>query len=266
MSGAQKTVTLDDLQAYLDGELEAARRDDVESHLSKHPEDAARIESYRAQDAALRDALMGITEEPVPDRLIAALTDAPPRSPMPWWANIAAALLLLAIGGAIGWGVGNLPGPPAAQVAFLDSAVAAHRTFAVEERHPVEVSAAEMDVLRSWLSERLGTNLMPPDLGRAGLTLVGGRLLPASKGPAAVLLYETAEGDRITCYITAKAEQLKPGQIYRVEGGGDDKTGVLAWPTKKFDYAIAVSNPEGREQLVQVAKLVNEELSKSENW
>jgi anti-sigma factor RsiW len=41
--------------------------------------------------------------------------------------------------------------------AVFDDAIAAHRTFSVETRHPVEVGAYEEAHLVQWLSKRLGT-------------------------------------------------------------------------------------------------------------
>ena len=42
-------VTEDELHVYVDGELPADRRDAVETWLSNHPEDAARVAAWRAQ-------------------------------------------------------------------------------------------------------------------------------------------------------------------------------------------------------------------------
>ena len=54
----------------------------------------------------------------------------------------------------------------------------------VEVRHPVEVGGSERDHLQQWLSKRVGYQVSPPQLDKAGLKLVGGRLLPGPDGPA----------------------------------------------------------------------------------
>src|SRR5215510_15353419 len=41
-------ITEQELHAYLDGELPDARRAAVEAYLREHPEDARRLEAYRA--------------------------------------------------------------------------------------------------------------------------------------------------------------------------------------------------------------------------
>jgi anti-sigma factor RsiW len=47
------SVTEEELHAWLDGELPPERMDAVEAHLAAHPEDAARLEAYRADGDAL---------------------------------------------------------------------------------------------------------------------------------------------------------------------------------------------------------------------
>jgi anti-sigma factor RsiW len=49
----------------------------------------------------------------------------------------------------------------------FDDAIAAHRTFSVETRHPVEVGANEEAHLVQWLSKGLGHRLIVPDLDSA---------------------------------------------------------------------------------------------------
>ena len=84
--------------------------------------------------------------------------------------------------------------------AVFDDAIAAHRTFSVETRHPVEVGANEEIHLVQWLSKRLGHQLIVPDLSTLGFRLMGGRLLPADSGPAALFMYEDGKGTRLSCY------------------------------------------------------------------
>ncbi len=48
-------VTEDELHAYVDNELPAERRADVEAWLASHPEDAARVRSWLAMAELLAD-------------------------------------------------------------------------------------------------------------------------------------------------------------------------------------------------------------------
>ncbi len=54
-----ETIHDDELHAWLDGQLSAARRAEVEAWLCAHPRDAARVEAWRRDGEALRAALAG---------------------------------------------------------------------------------------------------------------------------------------------------------------------------------------------------------------
>lgn len=58
-----------ELHAYVDGELEAEERRRIEDHLHKHQEDAALVEGWRRQNAALRSAFAQTVKEPLPPAL-----------------------------------------------------------------------------------------------------------------------------------------------------------------------------------------------------
>ena len=88
------------------------------------------------------------------------------------------------------------------------------------------MAGTDGDSLRILLSAWLDAPIMAPDLKTAGLSLVGARLLANDHGPAALLVYETAAGELVTCYITAEAKRLAPGKVYLE----DAAAGSLAWP------------------------------------
>jgi anti-sigma factor RsiW len=125
---------------------------------------------------------------------------------------------------------------------IIADALAAHRTFAVEVRHPVEVDAAQEAHLVQWLSKRLGRPLVVPDLSATGYRLMGGRLLPAGSGPAAQLMYENGTGDRLTVYVlpgvageaSSYQHDKNVGAFYRADEGlgcvivGDADRGALS--------------------------------------
>ena len=174
-----------------------------------------------------------------------------------WLPRIAAALLLLAIGGVLGWGADKLPLFDLQEKRFLKEALAAHFVYAEDQTHAVEVFAKDREHLQVWLSMRLGTKVSAPDLSEAGLTFLGGRLLSASTGPAAFLVYETEDRERVTCYITAEPDRLAPKQVY-LEA---EATGALAWPVSGLAFALSAA--PGRERLVEIAGLINAELLKN---
>src|SRR2546429_2009858 len=62
-------VTEDELHAYVDNELPAERSSDVEAWLASHPDDAARVQSWRAMAEALHARYDSVIDEAVPKRL-----------------------------------------------------------------------------------------------------------------------------------------------------------------------------------------------------
>ena len=65
-------VTEDELHAYVDNELPAERRSDVEAWLATHPEDAERVQSWRSMAETLHARYDSVLNEPVPQRLPSA--------------------------------------------------------------------------------------------------------------------------------------------------------------------------------------------------
>src|SRR4030088_3383160 len=100
MTDAKIPVTEDELHAYIDNELPAERRGDVEAWLSTHPEDAERVQAWRAVADALHARYDRVADEAVPKRLeIERLV----RQPRIWMVGaIAAALLAFIAGGGVG--------------------------------------------------------------------------------------------------------------------------------------------------------------------
>lgn len=182
----------------------SAERAHLQALAEDDPALAAQLADWNRQDAALQALYAPVADEPVPQRLRAALVPAPRHLPrhlpsrLPWRA--AAAVALLALGFAGGWGMAQQARPVAPGLA--QAALASYATYAVEERHPVEVAADDEAHLVQWLSKRLGTKIRPPDLGAEGFRLIGGRLLPGDAAPAGLLMYEDDLGRRLALYVT----------------------------------------------------------------
>ena len=252
MSAWNAPIGDDDLQAYVDGRLEASRTAFVAAWLDEQPETGQRVAADVAMRDELRARLDGKVKEPIPARLRMSNVLAARRRRLRTSAlRIAASLLLFAAGGAAGWLGHDAAGNAPTELALLTSdALSAHRTFVVEVRHPVEVEAAQEAHLVQWLSKRLGRQLVAPDLARTGYRLVGGRLLPAESGPAAQLMYEASGGQRLTVYLRGEAQQDRTAFRF-VEANG---VGAFYWVDNGFGYAVA--GAADREKLLQVAEQV----------
>ena len=248
-------VTEDELHAYVDNELPAERHGAVEAWLAAHPGDAERVNSWRTMNEALHAKYDGIADEPVPARLS---IDALAQTPRRWMMGaIAAALIAFAAGSGVGWMAHSASVRQSSMFAnFTGDALDAHRLYAVEVRHPVEVAGSERAHLQQWLSKRCGYEVRAPELEATGLKLVGGRLLPGPTGPAAFLMYENTSGERFTIYASrAKTETTQ--MRYAVNDGN----GALFWADRGVGYVV--SGPTDRDRLNHVAQMVYDQNEKA---
>src|SRR2546425_12247566 len=144
-------VTEDELHAFVDNELPAERRGDVEAWLASHPDDAARVQSWRAMAEELHARYDSVVDEAVPKRLdIEQLVQQPRR----WvYGAIAATLAAFIVGGSVGWLVRGATAGPSAFQNLTVHAIEAHRLYVVEVRHPVEVPGNERSHLQQWLTK-----------------------------------------------------------------------------------------------------------------
>ena len=251
MSNPYSPVTEDELHAYVDGELPADRRETVEAWLATHPEDAARVAAWRAQADAMRARYGALAQAPVPERLKLDRLTRSQRSRAGLAA--AAALLAFALGGGVGWMArGASAAAPSMTEIFSAEALGAHRLYIGEVRHPIEVGATEKHLI-PWLSRRVGTSLRAPDLGAHGLKLLGGRLLPGPRGPAALFMYEGATGERFTIYCSRAAT---PQTAFRYSV--TDKFATFHWVENSIGYAL--SGPADRDRLMNIAKTAYDQM------
>ena len=226
MTEAKMPVTEDELHAYVDNELPAERREDVEAWLSAHPDDAERVQAWRAMAEALHARYDGVADEPIPKRLeIEQLTQRPRRWIM---GAIAASLLAFVAGSGVGWLAHGAAATPSTFQSFTVDALDAYRLYVVEVRHPVEVPGSERDHLQQWLTKRCGWDVHAPQLDATGLKLVGGRLFRTEM---------TFPANVPTGIYTAEVYLVKDGEIVSAQTTPliITKTGVGA---EIFDIAL----------------------------
>ncbi len=153
------------------------------------------------------------------------------------WYPYAAAVLLMLASGTAGWHLHErVAGTciPATQIARV--AAIAHVVYSPEVRHPVQVGADQEEQLVSWLSKRLGASLKIPSLAPQSFALVGGRLLPGERGPAAQFMYQDAKGQRLTLYVRVSNDVHAPTVFRFAQENG---VGVFYWLDGRLGYALA---------------------------
>lgn len=247
-----KPISESDLHAYVDGQLDPLRRVEVEAYLASNPAEAERIAGYRRQNEALHAAFDPVLAEPVPARM---RRPERPRYTLLRYAAVAGWMIL---GGVIGWTLhGSDDGESvAATTTLARQAAVAHVVYAPELRHPVEVGADQEAHLAAWLSKRLGTNVKPPDLNSLGYGLVGGRLLPGERGPAAQFMYQDVRGRRLTLYVRSDAAENHDTAFRFAQEAG---VSVFYWMDGPLGYAL--SGELEQTELLKLASAVYRQLN-----
>ncbi len=264
-------VTEDDLQAYVDDRLTPECRAWVEAWLADRPQDAARLRAYQQQNEAMRSLFAPVMDEPVPERLSAAVL--PARTGGLAWLRVAAMVSAVGLGSVLGWtlrgevlplqlaqselsskAVRSMPAS-ASGTGLARRAAIAHAVYSPDVRRPVEISADQEDQLVAWLSKRLGVSLKPPVLGSLGYELIGGRLLPGDAGPVAQFMYHDVSGKRLTLYVSHETQDDRETAFQFAEEG---PIGVFFWVDRSMGYAISAGVDKG--ELARVALAVHDQL------
>ncbi len=242
-----------DLHAYVDGELDASRRLQVEAWLAGHPGDAARVHDYRHIRERLHRRFDPVLAESPPESV--AAPGARPGVP----ARRAAVAALMLVSAALGWWSRG-PAEAPVQADLVQPAAFAHRVYSTDLRRPVEIPAGERVSLDRWISQRMHTELQAPDLSRQGLRLIGGRLLPSTDRMAAQFMYEDGDGQRVTVYVRRIAGGDGSREFHYREQGD---LHVLYWLDGGMGYAIIGSRPVAG--LLDVAGAVRARLTATEH-
>ena len=253
MSKQNGELAEDDLHAYVDGQLDATRRAEVDAWLSAHPADAARVAAYRQQNDMMQALFNPVLDEPLPLQMHPQARRRNFAQPL----RYAAMMGGMVMSGILGWylhGAEKNRQPP--MLTMVKQAALAHVVYTPEMLHPVEVGKEQEEHLVKWLSKRLGGSAKPPHLGNVGYELMGGRLLPGNQGPAAQFMYQDARGMRLTLYLSNKpADKGEAAFRYAQEG----KVGVFYWIDNDMSYAL--SGEMEKADLLRIANAVYQGLN-----
>ncbi len=253
------TVWENDLQAYVDGQLDGRRRGTIEAFLAANPSEAARIAAYRAQNTGLRalfDPLPGTSAieegKPIPPRIAAlaraldaqrrhaAAPSAPPRRKFP---HLAACVALLLTAGTAG-------------LIALEQAVGpAGRTLASGQPITLDPQHGERQVV-AWLAAQPGgAPSRVPDLKVVGFQLVAERIVKTKAGlPAAQLLYQNEAGKRVTLYMRHGGKAGQTGFTFRRDG----EASQFFWQDSHMAYSL--TGKMAQQELLPIAEAVGRSL------
>jgi anti-sigma factor RsiW len=236
-------ITEDDLHGYIDHALDPTRRAAVEDYLDAHPDVAARTVAYESQRDALRSVLRPIAEEPIPPQL--NLRHIAERRRWAWGLpgrSMVAAVLLLAVGGAGGWGLRGAV-VPLSEVngiaALAQEAAYTYGTYGSDPTRPVEFDATDKAQLVSWISGRLGQTISIPDLAASGYRFMGGRLVATPNGPAGMLMYDNGSGQHLAVLV----RPMKIDKDTRMSNHAFGDVRGFAWSSKGMGFSVVATAP-----------------------
>jgi anti-sigma factor RsiW len=230
-----RPITEEDIHAFIDGRLDSQRGETVWAYLAAHPQSAATVAAYRADRQELRDALQPMAEVPIPLALdVRRMVEARRRGGASWRLPLAASIaLVVGLGG--GWLLRGADLPPQNGVAALAREAAEnYRVYAYDTARPVEIAAGDEAKLVSWVSDRLQRRVSPPNLDKAGFRLIGGRLVTTPHGPAAMFLYDGAQGQRLAVVVRPMAIDKQT----RMSEHADDGLGDVSWADQGMGYSL----------------------------
>lgn len=193
-------IGLDELSAYVDGELPRDRRAAVDEHLAKDADNAARVALYRRHDDDLRQALAPLAEAGLTRSLEAALSQDASRRRRSHLRIAAAAALLLVVAGAAGWWYHAERARALVVAGLVHRAAVAHLSYMAA---PASDGAAPA-LLTERLRRIVGRGAAPPDLAEMGYEWAGGALLGPETAPALLLVYRNGAGDVVSCYYDSE--------------------------------------------------------------
>jgi len=182
------------LQAYVDGELDAAATIEFEARLQRDAALRAACERLRELSLAMREkADYHAAPQALAERIRAALPDAPPR-PRPraarfFGANLLRPVAALAAAVVLGLGIGVAVMGPGEGEVIVREMVASHVRATLSDRL-IDVASSDQHTVKPWLSAHLPFSPRVADLSGEGFPLVGARLDFIAGSPAAVLVYK----------------------------------------------------------------------------
>jgi anti-sigma factor RsiW len=225
----------EDLHAYVDNALDAARRKEVQDYLARNPEAAQRATALLAQRQLLRSSFASVADEPIPDRLDLAnmLRERRKKSRWPW--QIAAAVLFsFGLGTVGGLNIRDASQPSGGIAALAGEARTTYAVYATDAEHAVELGPERKAELVSWVSSKLKRPVSVPDLAKSGYRFAGGRVVTTDHGPAGMFVYEGSDGTRLAVMMRPMAREQDTAMMQHSEG----KVGGYAWAVRGLGYSL----------------------------
>lgn len=179
------------IEAFLDEEIDAARRAAVEQHMAACPDCAALYQRLYEQRAAIRADAPYYNAPPELGRSVraalrrAAAQNTAVESAAPWrWLAIAASLLLIA---SLSWNLLQMR-PRSAETGLAEEVLSDH-IRSLLGGHLTEVVSTDQHTVKPWFAGKLDFSPAVEDLSTQGFPLAGGRVEYLDHRRVAALVY-----------------------------------------------------------------------------
>ncbi|MFJ3467970.1 anti-sigma factor family protein [Pseudomonas sp. NPDC090201] len=223
-----------DLHAYIDGKLDDADRQTMDTWLAANPEIAKQVLAWQLDAQNLRAGLSGDLHRPAnPELDPAFIRQRMRRNRSRHFASAALLLIAVSIGGLAGWQARDMT--LANSVLPMADAVQAYRMFAVNDNVASDWNTGKPNNVQVWLDKNFAQANRLPDLESAGFKPVSGRLSSTEQGAAAMVVYKDAQGRTLSFYIRPPIEQ------HRMLPRGTRRDGELQadyWSGGGYNYAM----------------------------
>lgn len=251
-----------DLHAYIDGELDPARRLEFEAFLASNPAAAARLHDYLHQREVLRQGFARMAGDPprhtesLTGRLYGRLRK---ERVIRRFGPLAAAVLLLAGGANIAALVHHQQKTAAYGVPeFAEEAAEMHESAVSQSLAFSDLSLSDLNAMAEGLPHRLGAiTVNLPALDPNLLTLLRATLVPLNSGVGLQFVYREKDGEMLTLLVVA-GEPIDDRGLHAVEERGLQ---LVYWRNGATAYTLAGSRSDS--DLLLVAKKMADSVRRS---
>jgi len=236
-----------DLHAYIDHQLSDDDRRLVETFLASNAEVAATVRAWQRDAQQLRAGLSGLLQQPVNPQLTPSMIrQRVKRQSRRHLASAAVLLIAVSVGGFSGWQAREMT-LVSAQAPMTD-ALQAYRLFAQQGILPADFKVSDDGDVQGWLDRYFTRANRLPNLASAGFKPVSGRLLSTEQGPAAMVVYENLEGQKISFYIRPPG----PRNLFLPRGSRrDGELQAEYWSGAGYNYAMVSPSDTSAAQMLK---------------